>query len=388
MPDFLVKKLIKNYQDLRNTKVREQYGKMSSIVGILVNVFLFMIKFTVGTLFHSVAVVADAVNNLSDAGSSVISLVSFKLSSKPADEKHPFGHERIEYIASSLVAVFILLLGVELLKTSFNKIFHPDKIEFSLVVVGVLLFSIAAKLWLYRFNIALGKLIDSSMLKATAVDSFSDVLATSSVLLATIFSPLLGFQLDGYVGIIVSVLIMISGINILKETLDSLLGQVPSGELVELIDSYVRKYDGVLGIHDLVVHNYGPRRYFASVHIEVDAKENILVSHDLIDNIERDIAQDLGIHLVIHLDPIITDDPFVNELRELTAEVVSGVDDSLSMHDFRVVKGVTHSNLIFDVVIPHQCKKSDSEVTTEITQKIKEKDKSLYTVITIDRFYI
>ncbi|MDD2211786.1 MAG: cation diffusion facilitator family transporter [Clostridia bacterium] len=388
MPDFLVKKLIKNYQDLRNTKVREQYGKMSSIVGILVNVFLFMIKFTVGTLFHSVAVVADAVNNLSDAGSSVISLVSFKLSSKPADEKHPFGHERIEYIASSLVAVFILLLGVELLKTSFNKIFHPDKIEFSLVVVGVLLFSIAAKLWLYRFNIALGKLIDSSMLKATAVDSFSDVLATSSVLLATIFSPLLGFQLDGYVGIIVSVLIMISGINILKETLDSLLGQVPSGELVELIDSYVRKHDGVLGIHDLVVHNYGPRRYFASVHIEVDAKENILVSHDLIDNIERDIAQDLGIHLVIHLDPIITDDPFVNELRELTAEVVSGVDDSLSMHDFRVVKGVTHSNLIFDVVIPHQCKKSDSEVTTEITQKIKEKDKSLYTVITIDRFYI
>ncbi|MGI6588587.1 MAG: cation diffusion facilitator family transporter [Peptococcia bacterium] len=377
-----------NFLDLKNTKVREQYGKKSSLIGIFVNVFLFIIKFAVGTLFHSVAVVADAVNSLADAGSSVISLISFKLSSKPADEKHPFGHERIEYIASSVVAVFILLLGIELLKTSFNKILYPGKIEFSFVVVGVLLFSIAAKFWLYGFNIKLAKRIDSSMLRATAADSLSDVLATSSVLLATILSPLLGFQLDGYVGIVVSVFIMMSGINILKETLNSLLGQVPSGELVKLIDSYVKKYDGVLGTHDLVIHNYGPRRYFASVHIEVDAKEDILISHDLIDNIERDIAQDLGIHLVIHLDPIIKDDPFVNELRELTAEIVSSVDNSLSMHDFRVVKGFTHSNLIFDVVIPHQCKKSDSEVIEEITQKIKEKDKRLFTVITIDRSYI
>jgi cation diffusion facilitator family transporter len=309
-----------NFLDLKNTKVREQYGKKSSLIGIFVNVFLFIIKFAVGTLFHSVAVVADAVNSLADAGSSVISLISFKLSSKPADEKHPFGHERIEYIASSVVAVFILLLGIELLKTSFNKILYPGKIEFSFVVVGVLLFSIAAKFWLYGFNIKLAKRIDSSMLRATAADSLSDVLATSSVLLATILSPLLGFQLDGYVGIVVSVFIMMSGINILKETLNSLLGQVPSGELVKLIDSYVKKYDGVLGTHDLVIHNYGPRRYFASVHIEVDAKEDILVSHDLIDNIEREIAQDLGIHLVIHLDPIITDDPLVNELREFTAE--------------------------------------------------------------------
>ncbi|HHY06375.1 MAG TPA: cation transporter [Clostridia bacterium] len=377
-----------DFLDPQKGKVREQYGKKSSLIGIFVNVFLFIIKFAVGTLFHSVAVVADAVNSLADAGSSVISLISFKLSSKPADEKHPFGHERIEYIASSVVAVFILLLGIELLKTSFNKIVRPDEIEFSFVVVGVLLFSIAAKLWLYGFNIKLAKRIDSSMLRATAADSLSDVLATSSVLLSTILSPLLGFQLDGYVGILVSVFIMMSGLNILKETLDFLLGQVPSGELVELIDSYVKKYDGVLGIHDLVIHNYGPRRYFASVHVEVDAKEDILVSHDLIDNIERNIAQDLGIHLVIHLDPIITDDPFVNELRELTAKVVSGVDDSLSMHDFRVVKGFTHSNLIFDVVIPHQCKKSDSEVIEEITQKIKEKDKNLFTVITIDRSYI
>ena len=309
-----------DFLDPQKGKVREQYGKKSSLIGIFVNVFLFIIKFAVGTLFHSVAVVADAVNSLADAGSSVISLISFKLSSKPADEKHPFGHERIEYIASSVVAVFILLLGIELLKTSFNKIVRPDEIEFSFVVVGVLLFSIAAKLWLYGFNIKLAKRIDSSMLRATAADSLSDVLATSSVLLSTILSPLLGFQLDGYVGILVSVFIMMSGLNILKETLDFLLGQVPSGELVELIDSYVKKYDGVLGIHDLVIHNYGPRRYFASVHVEVDAKEDILVSHDLIDNIERNIAQDLGIHLVIHLDPIITDDPFVNELRELTAK--------------------------------------------------------------------
>ena len=388
MGDFLAKHFVKNHHDLQNTQVRVQYGKMSSFVGIFVNVLLFVIKFVTGRVFHSVAITADAVNNLSDAGSSVISLVSFKISGKPADKQHPFGHERIEYIASSVVGLFILVLGLELLKTSFGKILHPDVISFSLLTVGVLLFSIGAKLWLYKFNQNLGKRLDSSMMKATAADSLSDVLATSSVLLSTIISPLLGFQLDGYMGVVVSLLIMFSGINILKEMLDTLLGQKPSEELVHQLEEYIRKYEGVLGIHDLVIHSYGPRRSFVSVHVEVDARRDILESHDLIDNIEREIARDLDIHLVIHMDPLTMDDPDVNKWREMTAKIVAEVDASLSMHDFRVVKGVTHTNLIFDVVIPYQCPKKDRQVIEEITQKIKEKEQSLYAVITIDRFYV
>lgn len=367
---------------------REKYGKISSIVGIIVNVILFFAKFTVGTLFNSVAVVADAINSIADAGSSVISLISFKLSAKPADEKHPFGYERIEYIASSVVAVLILLLGVELLRTSFDKILHPGEIEFSFVVVGVLLFSIVTKFGLYSLNIKWGQLLNSSMLKATAMDSLSDVLATSAVIISTIISPLLGFQLDGYMGMVVSGFIIMSGINILKETINSLLGQVPSAKLVEAISSYVSKYEGVLGIHDLVVHNYGPQRHFASVHAEVDAKKDILESHDLIDNIEQELARDLGIQLVIHMDPIIIDDAEVNELRALTTEIVASVDACLSMHDFRMVKGFSHSNLIFDVVVPFQCKMNDKQIIQEITEKIKEHDQRWNTVITIDRSYI
>lgn len=372
----------------KDAKVRAYYGKMSSLVGIFLNIFLFIIKFIVGRVFHSVAITADAVNNLSDAGSSIISLLSFKISGKPADKEHPFGHERIEYLASSIIGFIILLLGLELLKTSFDKILHPGEINFSLLTVGVLVFSIGAKFWLYKFNMKLGKRFDSSMMKATAADSLSDVLATSSVLLSTIISPLIGFQLDGYMGIAVSLLIMFSGVNILKEMLDTLLGQKPSEEFVKQIEEYFGKYDGVLGIHDLVIHSYGPRRSFVSVHVEVDARKDFLESHDLIDNIEREIAQDLDVHLVIHMDPLTIDDPDINRWREMTAQIVSEVDTSLSMHDFRVVKGFTHTNLIFDIVVPYQSTKNDRQIIEEITQKIKEKEQSLYAVISIDRSYV
>ena len=386
--NFLLKRFIKNYKNVKNSKVRDQYGRLSSIVGIIVNIFLFATKFVVGTLSHSVSITGDAINNLSDAGSSVISLVSFKMSSKPADNKHPFGHARIEYVASSIVAVVILLIGVELLRTSFDKILHPIAIKFSIYTVFILAFSIIAKLWLYHLNTNFGKDIDSSMLHATATDSLSDVLATAAVLTSTIISPLINFQLDGFMGIAVGIFIMLSGINILKGTMDSILGQGPSNESIDLIDTYIRKYDGVMGIHDLVVHDYGPNRCFASVHVEVDANVNILDSHDLIDNIERDISVDLGIHLVIHLDPIVMDNPIVNELHLLTEQLISSVDESLSMHDFRVVKGTTHSNLIFDVMVPYQCKKRDKQILEEIIGRMKEKDKSLYVVITIDRSYV
>ncbi len=389
MYDFLLKTFVKNYKDVRSPKVREQYGKLGSIVGIVANVFLFIIKFTVGTLFNSVAIIGDAVNNLSDAGSSVISLVSFKLSNKPPDKDHPFGHARIEYIASSIVGFFILLLGWELLQTSWERILHPGAIEFSLITVFILVFSIFAKLWLYRLNISLGKRIDSSIMQATAADSLSDVMSTSAVLASTIISPLIKIQLDGYMGVAVAFFIIISAIKILKEMLDNLLGKVPSTELINRIITHIRNNPGVIGIHDLVVHDYGPHRCFASVHVEVDARVDVLDSHDLIDNIERDIVTELGIPLVIHMDPVVLDDPFVNEMHQLTEQVIKKVDVSLSMHDFRVVKGATHSNIIFDVTVPFECKKDDNQIIKEIETGFKDISvMNLYPVITIDHTYV
>ncbi|MEN6351354.1 MAG: cation diffusion facilitator family transporter, partial [Syntrophomonas sp.] len=342
----------------------------------------------VGTWSHSVSITGDAVNNLSDAGSSVISLVSFKMSNKPPDADHPFGHARIEYVASSIVGFLILLIGWELIQTSFEKILHPSAIEFSMITVFILVFSILAKLWLYRLNTILGKRINSSVMTATAADSLADVAATSAVLASTIISPLIGFQLDGYMGVAVAIFIMVSAIKILKEMLDSLLGRMPSNELINMIVAYLGKYPGVLGIHDLVVHDYGPHRCFASVHVEVDAKVDVLESHDLIDNIERDISADLDIPLVIHMDPIVTDDPFVNQMYQITEQVIKKIDTSLSMHDFRAVKGATHSNIIFDVTVPFNYKKEGIQIIEEITRGIKEINTNLYPVITIDRSYV
>lgn len=388
MIDFLAKRFIKSYKDTKTAVVREQYGKLSSIVGIIINLSLFAAKFTVGTLANSISITGDAVNNLSDTGSSVVSLVSFKLSGKPADDKHPFGHARIEYIASSIVAVVILLIGVELAKSSVDKIFHPVNVEFNFVTILILIMSIAAKLWLFSFYKKTGRRIDSSVMQAAAADSMSDVLATSTVLISLLLSPLIHFQLDGYMGVAVSVFIMISGINILKDTMDRILGQGPSEELARLIEGYIRKHEGIIGIHDLIVHDYGPQRSFASVHAEVDARVDILDSHDLIDNIERDIVMEHGINLVIHLDPVVRDDPYANELQQKTEQVVDIIDESLSVHDFRVVRGQTHSNLIFDVKVSNGCKMSDKSILIKIQQGLAVIDKSLHAVVTFDRSYI
>jgi cation diffusion facilitator family transporter len=385
---FLVKLFVKSPQDVKNAKVREQYGKLSSITGIAVNLLLFAAKFAIGTLSGSISIVGDSVNNLSDAGSSIISLVSFKLSNKPADTGHPFGHARVEYISSSIVAVIILFIGMELMKTSVNKIMHPETVDFNLVIILILAISIGSKAWLYFFNRRIGQRIDSTILQATAADSLSDVLATSAVLLSGIASRMSGLQLDGWMGAIVAVFIMLSGIKILRKTMNSILGEGPSEETVQRIEDFIRHYEGVLGIHDLVVHDYGPGHCFASVHVEVDSNVEILASHDLIDNIERDIAFDMGIHLVIHLDPIITDNPFVNEMQQMTENVVKSVDNTLSIHDFRVVKGSTHNNLIFDVLVPNECKLCESKIQDRIIQKIKELDSKLYVVLTIDRSYV
>ncbi|MEF2783594.1 MAG: cation diffusion facilitator family transporter [Clostridium sp.] len=388
MIKFLAKKTIKNYEEYDLPEVRKAYGNLTSTVGIINNVILFAFKFLAGTLTNSVSITADAVNNLSDAGSSIISLVSFKLSSKPADEKHPFGHARYECIASMLVALAILFLGIELIQTSIGKILHPQDIEFSWISIVILVLSISVKLWMYHYNKVYGDLLKSSIMEATAADSLSDCMATGAVLLSTILSPMLHFNLDGYMGVIVAVFILIAGGGIVKSALDELLGQAPDEELVKQIQNKILSYDGVLGMHDLVIHDYGAHRTFASVHVEVDYKTDVLKSHDMIDNIERDFKETMDLEMVIHMDPIKIDDPLTNELKALIGDILKDMNELLTMHDFRIVPGETHTNVIFDVVVPFQVKETNQELLDELIHRVREKKgKTYYLVVTFDRAY-
>ncbi len=387
MYHFIVKYIIKDQGEKPSPLLRPVYGNVASLVGIIVNLLLFIGKFTAGSLIGSVAVVGDAINNLSDAGSSIVSFVSFRLSKKPADRSHPFGHARVEYVAASLVASIVLFIGFSLFRSSIDKILHPEPVRFTTFTLILLVVSILVKFWLFRFYKKIAKRIDSSVLQSAALDSISDVLATSGVLISGLLSPIVGIELDGYMGLLVSIIIMISGIRALKETLDQILGQGPSEESVEEISTFIKEYNGVLGLHDLVVHDYGPGRRFASVHVEVDAKAPLMTSHELIDKIERDVLQQLHIHLVIHLDPLLLDDPWVNQMRKLTEGVVSAQNQDLSIHDFRVVKGQSYSNLIFDILVPYSCKISDNQIVEEINQQLKAQDATLRAIITIDRTY-
>jgi len=386
--DFLVKFFIKDYTNVKNPKVRARYGRLSGVTGIVLNLLLSAGKFFAGLLTGAVSVTADAVNNLSDAGSSVIGLIGFHLAGKPADEEHPFGHARIEYISSLSVAFIIVLLGLELIKSSIEKIFSPDEAAFSVLTVVVLAVSIGVKLWMYLFNRNLGKKIDSVALLATSADSLSDVMATSAVLLSSILSPVLHFSLDGYIGVAVALLILYSAYGILKETLSKLLGEAPAAETTQLLKEHLLRQEGVLSLHDVVVHSYGPGKIFATAHVEVDARVDILKSHDRIDNIEREVLTDHGINLVIHMDPIVIDDPEINALREKVKTLIKDMDDGLTMHDFRVVKGETHSNLIFDVVVPYTCSISDKEMHKHILAGVKAIDPKYYVILTIDRSYV
>ncbi len=387
MTNQLIKWFIRDYDKINRPVVRERYGRLAGLVGITSNLFLFVIKLVIGSLSNSIAITADAVNNLSDAGSSVITLVGFKLSSKPADEKHPYGHARAEYITGFIVSMIILLLGVELIKSSVQKILHPDPIRFNLIVVLVLIIAILVKLWQSLFNRSLGKRINSTALVATGMDSMNDVIATSSVLLATLVSKWTGLQVDGYMGVVVALFIIFSGFRLVSETLNPLLGLAPDATLVADIEKKILGYEGVLGLHDLVVHNYGPDKCYASVHVEVPAHQDLLISHDIIDNIERDMLNTSDIHLVIHMDPIVTDDELTNALRQQIKTIVGEIDSRLSMHDFRVVMGKTHSNLIFDIVIPAGCKNCDDELRERIQQEVQKINPTYHSVITIDRNY-
>ena len=387
MTKLLIKLFIKN-ADANSQKGRELYGRLAGAVGIICNLILSVFKLIIGTVSNSVSITADATNNISDAGSSIVTLVGFRLSGKPADKDHPYGHARIEYISSLIISFIILLIGCSIFKESVTKIFKPEESLFNIATVIVLIASILVKLWLAVFNKYLGKQIDSKALEATAIDSRNDVITTAAVLLASVISHFTGFNLDGYMGVIVSVFIFISGINLVKETLDPLLGQPPTKEMYETIENKILSYNNVLGVHDLMVHSYGPNTYFASAHIEMDAKIDVLVCHDLMDQIERDFKKELSIHLVVHLDPTILDSPEINELKEMVAGIINEIDEDLTFHDFRVVVGEENKNVLFDVVVPPEYKYSDEELERIISEKIADvSNGKIFTVLVIDHSY-
>lgn len=384
MLDYIVRRIIgeRNPTDL---SVRKTCGTIASIAGIVINLLLFAGKFITGTLAGSISITADAVNNLSDAASSVISFVSFRISAKPADRDHPFGHERFEYVASLIVSFIILIIGFELFTDSLDKIIHPAETEFSLLAVCVLVVSICFKLILYFFYRSVGRAVDSSVMMASSADSLSDVVSTGAVLIALFVSHLTGINLDGYIGAAVAIFIFISGLKILNENKNHIIGTAPDPKLVEKIKSEARSHPEILGIHDVMIHNYGTSRCFATFHAEVDGRDDIFKSHDVIDLIERDVFEKYGVQCVIHLDPIETDNELVNELREDIYESVKGIDERLSVHDFRFVPGVTHTNLIFDVFVPFEVTTGDEELRRLINAKVKSISTGYHTVITFDK---
>lgn len=385
MTKLLCKLFIKDEKNTSSQKVRHSYGMLSGIVGIILNILLATFKLIAGSLSASVAITADAVNNISDAGSQVVSLISFKISAKPADRDHPFGHARIEYVASMIVSFLILTVGFELLKSSVEKILNPAPTSIGTVSFIILTVSIIVKLWIAGFNRKIGKKINSSVLKATALDSLSDAIATSVVLISMVISRFTGLMTDGYMGVAVSIFIFIAGIRILAETKNSILGSAPEPETVAKISEIALEYPEILGIHDMVVHNYGAGNTIASLHAEVDGEENVFHTHDVIDNIENRLFSELGVKATIHMDPIVTNDERVNALKNETLSLVREIDEQLSIHDFRFVEGRTHSNLIFDVSAPFELKMSDKEIKRAVSDKLSRKDPNFFAVITIDR---
>lgn len=385
---LLIKWFVKDHQNISNLQVRERYGKFAGMVGIASNFLLFLIKIIVGTLTNSIAIVADAINNLSDSGSSLITLLGFKISAKPADAKHPYGHARMEYLSGLIVSFIILFLGFQLIKDSAAKIIHPETAQFSMISIVVLVIAILIKLWQSLFYRKVAQIIDSTTLIATSVDSRNDILATSAVLVSTVVTRLTGFNLDGYAGVVVALFILVSGARLVMETANPLLGAPPAKELVDGVYQKILSYDGIVGLHDLTVHNYGVNKCFASVHCEVPAEQDIMVSHDIIDNIERDFLNTQGIHLVIHLDPVVTNDAKTNELRIVVENMIKGISPELSIHDFRVVWGVSHANLIFDVVVPFDFKWRNDELIKLISEAIHLIDGAYHPVITIDHNFV
>lgn len=388
MISLLARIFIKNHDDYQSPTVRQAYGMLCGAAGIGLNILLFIGKWLAGTLSGSIAITADAFNNLSDAGSSVITLIGFKLSGQKPDPEHPFGHGRMEYISGLFVSVAILIMGFELIKSSVGKILHPEAIESSPVILAILVASILIKLYMCFYNRSIGKKINSAAMRATANDSLSDTVSTTLVLAATIISQLTGVILDGWFGVLVGIFIFYTGITTMKDTMDPLLGQAPDKELVNHIEEVVMAHPIVHGIHDLIVHDYGPGRLMISLHAEVSASGNLLEIHDEIDNIEHELQQKLNCAATIHMDPIVTDNEEVNRLHDRVLELAKSLDSSLNIHDFRMVEGPTHTNLIFDVAVPYECKMTDVEVSNTLKKGVRELSGGQYfAVIQVDRVY-
>lgn len=385
MTDLILRIFVRDHKNTEDPAVRDKCGRVAGAVGIVTNFLLFLMKIIVGTVFHSVSVTADAVNNLTDSGSSVVTLIGFKMASKPADEKHPFGHARIEYLSGVIVSFIVIFLGLQLGMSSIEKILTPEENALTPVALVVLVISILAKLWQCLFYRKVGRMIKSESVEATSKDSRNDVIATSVVLLGAVITMLTGVNLDGYMGAAVALFIVFSGVQLTISTADPLLGQAPEGELVQTITEKMLSYPGIIGMHDLAVHNYGVGRCFASAHCEVDAKNDILVSHDLIDNIERDFSRDLGIHMVIHLDPVIVGDARTDALHRKVQSLITALYPTVTIHDFRVIWGVTHSNIVFDAAVPFAVKDSDAVITKKLEAEIQKLDPDYRTVVTIDR---
>lgn len=388
MTKILLKLFIKDYNDTANPRVRRKYVNLGSAVGVLCNIVLFLIKLTIGLLAGSVSIMADAFNNLTDIGSSVVTLIGFRMSEKPADKEHPFGHGRFEYMSAMLVAIIILLVGFELFKSSIDKIINPTELNIEIYTIILLLISVIIKLWMFLFNKKLGKSINSTSLIATAQDSINDSIATSAVLVSIVVCSIFGINIDPYIGLLVAAFICYSGIMTIKETLDPLLGMPPQKETIDSIVSIVLKNESFVGIHDLIVHNYGPGRSFASLHVEVPADADIVACHEVIDACEKELHNTLGIEVVIHMDPIATNDENIKKIKESVKKAVLEYDSLLSIHDFRMVDGADQINLIFDVVVPNEVKKQDSDIKEEINKICRELDSRYRAVITIDRDYI
>lgn len=382
---FSVNKIVGNKEAAASTKGRQAVGMRASVVGIALNTLLCAAKAAIGLAAGSISIVADAVNNLSDAASNIISLLGFKLASKPADAGHPYGHGRYEYLAGLSVAVLVLVVGVELARGSVDKLMNPAPVEYSAVLVAVLLLSIAVKLWMMLFNAQVGKEIDSGVLAAASVDSRNDVITTAAVLAAAGVSYFTGFELDGWVGLAVAAFILWSGVELVRDAVDPLLGKPADPETIKLIENKMLSYKGILGIHDLIVHDYGPGRVFASIHAEVDSSVDILTSHELIDAIEQDFLKNEGLAVVIHLDPIVTSDARVSKLRKWISEDVAQIDPRLSIHDLRIVPGENRTNVIFDCYEPYAVEIGEDELKTMISQHVSEKFPQYFCVIKIDR---
>lgn len=388
MVELLAKKFIKTDGSMDESLIRQKYGTLCGSVGIFFNIVLFIIKFIAGIISGSVAIVADALNNLSDAGSSIITLVGFKLSGQKPDPDHPFGHGRLEYVTGLIVSLFIILMGVELLKSSVAKIFNPQPLFCSSLTVIILSVSIIIKLYMYYYNKKYSDKFNSQALKATAMDSLSDSVATAMVLLATLISQYKGIKIDGYCGLIISALILYTGYSAAKDTIAPLLGTKADKEFVEMIEKFAESYDDVIGVHDLVIHDYGPGRLMITFHAEVPANGNIMELHDTIDLMEHRIREVLGAHAVVHMDPVVTDDERVSRMNRIVQLLAKQIDERITVHDFRMVPGHTHTNLIFDVVLPFEVKMSEEEVKEKLENMIRELPGNHFAVIDVDRpFY-